>query len=178
MPRKSQASKAAESAVRADEDEDEDDETTEDEEAAPSATTRLAEAAEGLTKVANSIQERSFRKVMPHQFKTRSPFGARRKKMKYKLYQNGAPLLASRLTQKEVDLFEQVKPGVYFGGTVQYLAARKGSAIERHLRYNCKGADQRMKIKGIFITLEKGLTRMLTEGPMSPQQLESLAGIE
>lgn len=94
-----------------------------------------------------------------------NPTGRIRKLTKV-FYQNGFRMNEPTLTDKEIDLLHQIKPGRYIDSLVTVAIDPNGDddGPAVHIAYNCKTADQRMALGSKIGGATKGhtvLERML-----------------
>lgn len=83
-----------------------------------------------------------------------NPTGARRRRLKRTVYQNGARMNPALLTDKEIALLDKVKPGRYCEGLVTVHEVQRGGNTEVHLAYANKTLEDRMALKNVARNLQ------------------------
>jgi hypothetical protein len=88
--------------------------------------------------------------------------GTPKLKLKRKMFQHGLPADEDILSNKEIDLLNQVRPGVYMQGTVK-INRRKDRGLD--ISWPCKTASQRLKLVNAYgvRNLEEVLARCIEE---------------
>lgn len=145
--------------------------------ATPPQDDRMSRALESMTTAVSALVDRTRRLVPFHAFRTRSPFnptGNPNRKLRRRCYQNGLPMFIDRLTDTEIRLMDQIKPGIYLNGVLRVAEVKTGSQTDLHFLYSNKGRDQAMRVVKEFGTWERALARAIAEGPMSAAQIEAL----
>lgn len=89
-----------------------------------------------------------------------NPSGERRAKKYKKFYQNGALLNQDMMTEEELDLFAQLRPG-HYNGRMWEVVRRRDKSID--LRYRNATIRHRMELKGDAPSLVIMLQKILTE---------------
>lgn len=88
--------------------------------------------------------------------------GTPKPKLKRKMFQHGLPIDEDISSSKEIDLMNQLRPGVFMGGLVK-VNRRKDRGLD--LDYHIKTASQRLKLINQFgiRNLEELLSRCIEE---------------
>ena len=109
----------------------------------------------GVTDLSNALANalaaiRPKEKATPASRKANTPWlpknGEPRAKLKRKMYHHGLPI-AARLFNEEIELLNQIKPGLYCNGWVK-VVRRKDKGID--VDYKVKTASQRLKLVNEF----------------------------
>lgn len=134
-----------------------------------SSEDKLAKAVDALNNTAEAMRANTIVKVPLSKFKTRSPFnptGRKGRKLSRRVYQNGFPVLVTRLHDNEIELLEQVTPGNYLNNTVAIRESKNGASIDLHIVYKNKTIDQRMSKSwhGFSDLLGKCVREAMAEG--------------
>jgi hypothetical protein len=127
------------------------------------AKTQLDTLTEAVTALVRDQNDRPPRDVTVNELKAKTPWnptGERRTKKYAKFYQNGALLDHDKMTQEELDLFSQIRPGRYHGRAWEVIRRRDKSL---DLRYRNAQLSDRMELKGIAPNLVTMLQQILTE---------------
>lgn len=134
--------------------------------------------------IASSIASVAPRRFVRHGEQTiKTPFnpkGIRNRKLKYKVFQNGIPENVKLLTDEEIALLAQLKPGRYVENLVTVLEGVDGDAeTVFHINYKNKTADQRMalgsKLTGAGKTGLERLLRMMVDEHADNERKKRLA---
>jgi hypothetical protein len=90
------------------------------------------------------------KKVTMAQLRPKTPFNPEAKtgrKLVRATYQNGTKLNPTFLTDREIALVNQLKPGKFVGGLVRVVERDHGPDKEIHILYENKTAEQRIALK-------------------------------
>lgn len=93
-----------------------------------------------------------------------------RPNLKVKGFQNGAQLDPEKLHDEEIELFNQLKPGRYFGGKFEVVRKRDRSI---DFRYANKTVDQRSELKSSAVNFAAMLKLVVMEQESRAQRRKS-----
>lgn len=144
---------------------------------APVTQQQLAKTLQGLTQAVTVMAESQPVKRVPFaKRKIRSPFnptGNRKRKLTRRCYQNGYPMLVTRLHDEEIALLNQVRPGLYINNLVRVTETQNGGNIDLHIIYKNKGIDQQLANQQHWRDL-RDLLRLCVEETRSAPTLTSV----
>lgn len=126
----------------------------------------------GAVKSLAEAQQSTFKKIPVHLAKARTPWNpsGERRTVKLKptaVYQNGARLNPVMLSDEEITLLNQVKPGRYNKNKWE-VVRRRDKSID--IRFANKSIEQRMEMKGEAVTLTGMLQKILIEQEAQAQR--------
>lgn len=135
--------------------------TVEDQTPVASDVEKLANAITG------AIEKTGPRRFVPYGQESRvtpfNPTGKRNRTLRRKMYQNGNPLFVRHLTDKEIELLDKIKPGVYLQGKVTVVETFDGVDTIVYIRYKNRTSDQRNELDALAPSLTAKLQCMVNE---------------
>ncbi len=118
--------------------------------AAPDEQPVLASAVNAFTAAVERLESQTPNKVPLHKFKARTPWNPEGKKDRIRLkrvtYQNGNQVDDKRLSEEEISLFNQLRPGRY-GPNRKYVVIVRPSDRAVELRYSNKTFEDRLAVQ-------------------------------
>lgn len=132
-----------------------------------------AQVVRSLAKTVQVLADSQPRRVLLANHKPTSsfnPLGKRKRVLKRKMYQNGFPLNVNILTDEEISLLNQIKPGRYIKGLVSVFQTYKGSDTLVNIVYVNKTVDQRFALKDEFRNLGEMLKLIVEEHKNPPKR--------
>lgn len=95
-----------------------------------------------------------------------NPTGKRpheRLKLRGEFYQNGHRMVADKLSEKEIELLNQIKPGRYIKRKVEVIERNSGGEVGVEIRYSDATADLRSELKNEFRNITELCERIIAE---------------
>lgn len=130
----------------------------------------LVDVQELAQAIKSAVQETApTQQVHISQYRGRTPWnptGKRpheRPKLRGEFMQNGQRMIADRLSEKEIGLLNQIKPGRYIGRKVEVIERQSNGEVAVEIRYNNATADQRSELKNEFRNLAELCERIIAE---------------
>lgn len=134
-------------------------------EAAASASVDITALAKAITE---AVAEASpVKQVHISRYRAQTPWNPtgelRRRKMEARFLQNGIELRDWHITDEDIDLLNQIKPGRYMDRKVEVVERNENGSRTVEIRYSNQSIGQRMEMKNYARNFTELLQNIVTE---------------
>lgn len=118
--------------------------------------------------IGQAIEETApIKQIHISRYKAQTPFNPtgnkQRPKLNGKYWQNGYPLRPQHMTDEEITLANQIRPGRYFDRIVEVVERHENGEREVEIRYSNATVEQKMNNKNQFRNFKELCEGILTE---------------
>lgn len=134
---------------------------------ATSANVNVLELAQAIKMVVEETAP--VKQVHISQYRPKSPWNPAGKRqherphLRGEFLQNGQRMIEDRLSEKEIELLNKIRPGRYINRKVEVIERQSNGEVTVEIRYNNQTADQRSELKNEARNLTEMLQRIVDE---------------